>query len=88
MGIVAGTLPFTYLGVPIFRGVPKIEHLVGITDDVINKFSRWKGSLLSLAGRHCLINSVISSSLVHSIMVYKWPRPLLKKVESSIQNFL
>lgn len=77
-----------YLGVSIFRGRPKVEHLVGLADSVVNKFSRWKGHTLSLAGRRCLINNVIAASLVHSMMVYKWPRPLLQKVESAMWNFL
>lgn len=86
--ILEGTLPFTYLDVPIFRGVPKVEHLLGLADYVIAKFDRWKGHTLSLAGRRCLINSVISVSLVHSMMVYKWPRPLIKRVEVAMRNFL
>ncbi|KAL8488105.1 hypothetical protein ACS0TY_024404 [Phlomoides rotata] len=66
-----GSLPFDYLGVPIFRGAPKVQQLSRLADSVISKFGRWKGSTLSLAGRKCLINSVIAASLVHSMMVYR-----------------
>ncbi|XP_057808979.1 uncharacterized protein LOC131023456 [Salvia miltiorrhiza] len=41
--ISEGSLPFTYLGVPIFRGKPKASHLRAILDRIINKFARWKG---------------------------------------------
>lgn len=41
-----------------------------------------------MAGRLTLINSVISSSLNHSFMVYKWPKSLLKKVNMAMRNFL
>lgn len=70
--IVTGDLPFVYLGVPIFRGMPKFARLKAITDKVINKCTKWNGHTLSLAGRCCYINSVIASSLVHTMMVYKY----------------
>lgn len=86
--ITTGVLPFTYLGVPIFRGKPKAIHLSAIADEVIHKFTKWKGHTLSFAGRRCLINSVIASSLVHTMMVYKWPTTILKRVETAIRNYL
>ncbi|KAL8465119.1 hypothetical protein ACS0TY_034572 [Phlomoides rotata] len=87
-GVSISSLPFDYLGVPIFRGASKVHRLSRLADSVIYKFSRWKGSTLSLAGRKCLINSVIVASLVHSMMVYRWPRSLLKKVDTAMRNFL
>lgn len=86
--ICTGSLPFMYLGVPIFRGMLKKSHLNVITDNIIAKFLRWKGHTLSLAGQRCYINSVIASSLVHTMMVYKWPSSPLKRVESAIRNYL
>ncbi|KAL8513125.1 hypothetical protein ACS0TY_019345 [Phlomoides rotata] len=88
LNICYAALPFTYLGVPLFRGDPKAAHLRSTTDRIISKFVGWKGSSLSLAGRACLINSVIVSSLVHSMMIYRWPRSLLNKVDKPMRNFL
>ncbi|KAL8522427.1 hypothetical protein ACS0TY_012539 [Phlomoides rotata] len=68
LGVGCGDLPFTYLGVPLFRGAPKALHLRGITDRILGKFATWKGSALSMAGHICLVNSVIISSLVHSMV--------------------
>ncbi|KAK6149326.1 hypothetical protein DH2020_016851 [Rehmannia glutinosa] len=79
MGIHLGAFPMTYLGAPIFKGVPKAAVLQPVFDKVILKFRIWKGTSLSLARRVCLVNSVITSSLVHTMMVYKWPRSLLSK---------
>ncbi|KAK6158949.1 hypothetical protein DH2020_006263 [Rehmannia glutinosa] len=61
LGIHPGTFPTIYLGAPIFKGAPKIADLQPIFDKIILKFRRWKGSSLSLAGRVCLVNSVITS---------------------------
>ena len=46
-----GSLPFTYLGAPIFKGRPKVLHFQSIADRVKAKLSAWKASLLSFAGR-------------------------------------
>ncbi|KAL8510795.1 hypothetical protein ACS0TY_017570 [Phlomoides rotata] len=81
-------LPFTYLGVPLFIGTPKAAHLRDMADRIISKFAGWKGSALSLANRACLVNSVIVSSLVHSMMIYRWPRPLLNKIDRVMRNFI
>ncbi|KAL8546688.1 hypothetical protein ACS0TY_006424 [Phlomoides rotata] len=87
-GISQGSLPMSYLGVPIFRGALRVCHLAPLANSIFNRFAKWKGNTLSLAGRKCLINSVIVASLVHSMMVYYWPRTLLKKIEMTMRNFL
>jgi len=46
-----GSLPFNYLGVPIFKGKPKVCHLQPIADKIKLMLSNWKASLLSMAGR-------------------------------------
>lgn len=86
--ISAGSLLFTYLGVPIFCGALKIEYLAPIADSILDKFNRWRRHTLSLAGRRCLINSVIASSLVHTMMIYRWPRTLLQRLEVAIRCYL
>ncbi|KAL6209869.1 hypothetical protein ACLB2K_020808 [Fragaria x ananassa] len=50
LGIDRGSLPFKYLGVPIFIGRPKPEFLLPIAADKVRcKLNSWKGSLLSQA---------------------------------------
>ncbi|XP_062020958.1 uncharacterized protein LOC133737421 [Rosa rugosa] len=87
LGINVGKLPFIYLGVPIFTGHPKSEHLASIADKVRCKLSSWKGRQLSQAGRLQLISSVIHSILTYSFHVYEWSKSLLKKVQRWIRNF-
>ncbi|KAL8543509.1 hypothetical protein ACS0TY_004163 [Phlomoides rotata] len=41
-----------------------------------------------MVGRVCLVNLVITSSLVHSMMIYQWPRSLLGNIEGAVRNFL
>ncbi|KAL6202888.1 hypothetical protein ACLB2K_026592 [Fragaria x ananassa] len=44
LGIREASLPFIYLGVPIFQGCPKSVHLQAIADKVRCKLSFWKGA--------------------------------------------
>jgi hypothetical protein len=73
-----GSLPFSYLGVPIFRGKPTSVYFQCIADKVKNKLSAWKASLLFIAGRVQLIKSVIQGMLLHCLTIYSWPVVLLK----------
>ena len=41
-----------------------------------------------MAGRLCLINLVITGSLIHSFRIYKWPVSLLKDFQLYNRNFL
>lgn len=88
LGFEVGTLPFTYLGVPIFKGRPKVSYLQPIADRVKEKLATWKASLLSIGRRAQLIKSVVFSMLTHSMSVYSWPVSLLKTIEKWIRNFL
>ena len=42
LGFHQGLLPFTYLGILIFKGKPKIMHLQGITDRILAKLASQK----------------------------------------------
>jgi hypothetical protein len=76
-----GSLPFRYLGVPIFKGKTKVIHLQPVTDKIKSKLSAWKVALLSMAGRIQLVRSVIQSMLIYSISIYSWPASLIKNLE-------
>lgn len=41
-----------------------------------------------MARRICLVESVIMSSLVHSMMSYRWPGSLLKDIDKVMRNFI
>ncbi|MCH80985.1 RNA-directed DNA polymerase (Reverse transcriptase), partial [Trifolium medium] len=60
-GFNVGSLPFNYLGVPVFKGRPKASYFLPLTDRIKDKLSAWKASLLSIAGRTQLVKSVIQS---------------------------
>lgn len=50
-GFNHGTIPFTYLGIPLFKGKPKSIYFRPIVDKIIYKLNAWKGRLLTIMGR-------------------------------------
>jgi len=88
IGFNKGSLPFSYLGVPIFKGKPKKSHLQPIADKIKSKLGAWKASLLSIAGRVILVKFVIQGMMMHTISLYSWPNSLLKEVEAWVRNFI
>lgn len=87
-GMIKGSLPFNYLGVPLFTGAPKKKWLRPLADKICGRYSKWKGNSLSRAGRLTHVNSVIISSLLHSFAIYKWPLSLISYIERCMCNFI
>jgi len=88
LGFTVGTLPFLYLGVPIFKGKPKTVYFQPVVDKIKSKLTSWKASLLSYVGRSQLLKSVILSMTIYSITIYAWPVSLIKQLERLMRNFL
>jgi len=74
LGFSVGTVPFLYLGCPIFQGKPKVIHFRSILDKIRNKLATWKGTILSIMGRVQLVKSIIHGMLVYSFHVYYMER--------------
>jgi len=88
LGFIVGTVPFIYLGCPIFQGNSKVAHFQMIADRIKTKLATWKGSLLSVMGRVQLVKSIIHGMFVYSFHVYMWPKRLLRMLETWIKKFI
>lgn len=88
LGFNIRTLPFIYLGVPIFKGKPKTCYFHPVVDKIKSKLDSWKASLMTFAGRIQLVKSVVQSMLIYSITIYSWPVSLIKKLERYVRNFI
>jgi len=89
LGFTVRTVPFIYLGCPIFQGKPKVAHFQMIIDRIKTKLATWKGSLLSVMGRVQLVKYIIHETLVYFFHVYyMWPRRLLRMLDTWIKNFI
>jgi len=88
LGFTVGTIPFQYLGCPIFQGKSKAIHFRMITDRIKNKLATWKGRILLIMGRVQLVKSIIHGMLIYSFHVYLWPRRLLRLLDTWIKKFI
>ena len=88
LGFCAGSIPFIYLGCPIFKGKPKASHFISITDRIRAKLATWEGATLSIMRRIQLVKSTIHGMLVYSFNVYMRLRRLLCLLDSWIKNFI
>jgi hypothetical protein len=64
-------LPCRYLGLPLRLGRLKKEDEQLLIDKVAGKLPNWKGRLLNKADRLTLVNSVLSSTVLYHISVFK-----------------
>ena len=81
-------VPFKYLELEV-GGNPRKKHL---WDPVITKLkarlSVWKGRFLSMAGRICLINSVLTAIPLFYLSLFRVPASVCKRIISIQTRFL
>lgn len=87
LGFHIGILAFIYLGVPIFKGIPKAIYFQPIMDNIHLKLAYCKASLLSFAGRIQGNKSILHSMLIYFITIYYWQISMLKDLKKHIRNF-
>jgi len=88
LGFSIGSLPFTYLGAPIFKGKPKKIHFQSIVDGIKLRLASRKAALLSIARRVQMVKAVVQSMLLHTMTIYSWPVSLIREIEKWIKNFI
>jgi len=81
-------VPFKYLGLEV-RGNPRKKLFwEAVITKLKARLSMWKGRFLSMAGRICLINSVISSIPLYYLSLFKAPKSICKSIISIQRRFL
>jgi hypothetical protein len=88
LGFGSGSIPFNFLGCPIFVGKSTTIHFRAIIDKIKVKMASWKGVLLSIMGRVQLVRAIIHGMLVYSFHVYAWPHAHFRQVDRLIRNFI
>lgn len=76
-GMVRGTFPFLYLGVPIIQGLIKIIYFEHLVEKVRRKLEGWKAKLLSFRGRLTLIKAVLASFPIYNLSSSVVPKAIL-----------
>jgi hypothetical protein len=86
-GCAVGTLPFSYLGLPLGTTKPTIHDLTPITDQVERRLNA-SARFLDYGGRLQLVRSVLSSLPMHYLCSLKVQKSIIRIVDRSRRHCL
>jgi len=81
-------IPFKYLGLQVGGNPRRTQFWDPVVDKVKARLSAWKGKCLSLAGRVCLVKSVLTSIPLFYLSIFKAPISVCKKISSIQRRFI
>lgn len=82
-----GTLPITYLGIPIHEGRLTVADLEIVPNKIEKRLGTWKCGHLSYGGRTVLINSCLSSIPMYMMGFYLLPETTHHKIDTIRARF-
>jgi len=80
--------PFKYLGIEVGGNPRKEKFWEPILNKLKSRLSVWKGRFLSMAGRICLVKSVITVVPLYYLSLFKAPESVCKRIISIQRRFL
>ncbi|KAJ0929069.1 putative reverse transcriptase zinc-binding domain-containing protein [Helianthus annuus] len=83
-----GSMPFSYLGIPIGANMKHAKHWQPVVDKFTKKLSSWKARNLSFAGRVTLAKSVLGSLPSYYLSLFHAPRVVINKLERLRRDFV
>jgi hypothetical protein len=86
-GCQLGTLPFTYLGLPMGTTKPRVEDYMPLMDKTERRLTS-TSALLTQAGRLQLVNSVLSSLPTYAMCSLKIPVVVLDFIDRARRHYL
>jgi len=79
-GCAIGSMPFTYLGLPMGTTKPKMEDLTPMMDSVERRLSGC-ATWLSYTGRLQIINTAITPIVTYALCTVKLPRGVIDNID-------
>jgi len=79
-GCVTGSMPFTYLGLPLGTTKPKMEDLTPLMDRMERRLNACS-SMLSYSGRLEMINSAIHPIAIYIMCTLKLPAGVIENID-------
>ncbi|GJW35102.1 RNA-directed DNA polymerase, eukaryota, partial [Tanacetum coccineum] len=79
--------PFKYLGIPVGGNMSLIKAWDESIVKLKRRLSKWKLKTLSIGGRLTLLKSVLGSTPIYNMSLFKVPKLVLHSMESLRRNF-
>nr|GEY80268.1 RNA-directed DNA polymerase, eukaryota [Tanacetum cinerariifolium] len=87
LGCSTMRIPFKYLGIMVGNNSSKVQAWDDIIAKVKARLSNWKLKTLSVGGRLTLLKSVLGSTPIYAMSIYKCPKAVLHVLESLRRKF-
>jgi hypothetical protein len=88
LGCRIGSLPMTYLGMPLGASFKSLSIWNGVIEKVERRLASWKKLYLSKGGRVTLIHSTLSSIPTYYLFLFPIPMSVAQKMERLQREFL
>jgi hypothetical protein len=82
------SLPFKYLGVPLYFEKLRREDVQPLVDMLVKRMAGWRGRLLAYSSRLTLIKSCLASVHVYLLSIIKFPKWAIKLIETQTAHCL
>nr|CCA65974.1 hypothetical protein [Beta vulgaris subsp. vulgaris] len=83
-----GSIPFTYLGLPIGGNPSRIQFWKPVIEKLCEKLAMWKSKMLSIGGRLTLIKSSLASLPLYFMSLFPIPKGVVEKINMITRRFL
>nr|GEZ61492.1 RNA-directed DNA polymerase, eukaryota, reverse transcriptase zinc-binding domain protein [Tanacetum cinerariifolium] len=87
IGYMALKMPFKYLGSVVRDRMSRVKFWNDVIDNLVTRLSRWKLKTISIGGRLTLFKSVLGSTPVFHMSIYKVPMAVLRTMEGIRARF-
>ena len=88
LGCKAGSLPSTYLGLPLGSPYKSKAAWGVVVERVERRLASWKGIYLSKGGKLTLIKSTLSSMPTYFLSLFTMPKSIAQRIERLMRVFL
>jgi len=82
-----GNLPFKYIGLPVGANSYRSLMWNPIIHNISSRLAAWKGKLLSIGGRLCLIKSVLNNLPIYFLSLFPIPVAVATKIKKKFRCF-
>ncbi|KAJ9673635.1 hypothetical protein PVL29_023281 [Vitis rotundifolia] len=88
LGCKVGSLPTTYLGLPLGAHHKATSMWDGVEERMRRRLAQWKRHYISKGGRITLIKSTLASMPTYQLSLFRMPKNVAKRLERIQRDFL
>ncbi|GAA0157176.1 hypothetical protein LIER_38412 [Lithospermum erythrorhizon] len=87
-GFKRSEAPFTYLGIPIYKGKKQCFLFDDLLEKLRGKIASWSSNLMSFGGRITVLQSVLNTIPLYYLQVMQMPADVYGKIERLFNKYL